>query len=390
MSEPPGEERAELRSSLRRFLQDHAPLRGTRLIMDTGDGYDREVWFAMAGQLGLTGLPIPEEFGGAGGNAADLAVVMEELGRALLPSPYLASIVLAAAAIQNCGDDAARKEWLPRLAAGELLATMAAVGDDGQWQPHAATVTAVPSSGRYRLSGHTSFALDGQIADLILVTAQTDHGVSLFAVYGDAPGLCREALPVLDQTRRQSRIGFTYTPARLVGPEGRADAGLAKTFDLASVALAAEQLGGAQRCLEMALAYAKERIAFGRPIGGFQAIKHKLADLLIEVEFARSAVDHATGTATNGCGDLTVAASLARAHCSETFALTAAENIHIHGGIGFTWEHDAQLYFKRAKSSQLMFGDAAFHRERIAAALLDEPAGRPAANTSCMEGDRSD
>jgi alkylation response protein AidB-like acyl-CoA dehydrogenase len=295
---------------------------------------------------------------------------MAELGRAQLPSPYFASIVLAATALQNCGDNTG-KEWLPQLASGKLLATLVATDSHGQWGS-GTSVVAVSSDEGYRLSGEAAFVIDGHVAELVLVACRTVNGLSLFAVDANGPGVRREHMPTLDLTRRQSRIAFADAPGDLVGAEGEADAALVSTLDIACIALAAEQLGGAERCLEMALAYAKERVAFGRPIGGFQAIKHKFADLLVEIEFARSAVDHAVRTAVSG-GDVGVAASLANAHCSEMFSLVATENIHIHGGVGFTWEHDAQLFFKRAKSSQLLLGDTAFHQERIAAALLDGP-----------------
>jgi alkylation response protein AidB-like acyl-CoA dehydrogenase len=365
-------ERDELRDTIRRFLNSNAPLHSTRRVVEAEPGYDVAAWTTMTAQLGLAGLPIAEEFGGAGASTAELAVVMHELGRANLPSPYLASVVLAAEAISRSGDEAAKKEWLPRIAAGELLATLAVTDDDGRCGTDSGTLRADRSEDGYLLSGHRLFVIDGQIAELILVAARTEGGVSLFAVDGDAPGVRRTALPTLDSTRRQSRVEFTETPARLVGTEGQAHSVFDHTLDLAAIALAAEQLGGAERCLEMALEYAKERVAFGRPIGGFQAIKHKFADLLLEVQFARSAVEHAVAAAAAGDpGELSLAASVAKAHCSDMYAMVATECIHIHGAIGFTWEHDAQLFFKRAKSSQLMFGDVSFHRERIAAELLD-------------------
>ena len=372
MSRPAAVEQDALRAAVRRFLRNHTPISDTRLVVETELGFDRAAWLTLAGQLGLAGLPIAEEFGGAGAGPVELAVVMAELGRAQVPSPYVASIVLAATALIECGDDDVRKEWLPQLAAGELLATVAVSDENGTWNPDATGVTAVEWADGWLLSGQTAFVLDGEIAQLILVAARTERGTRLFAVESDAPGLHRAAMPTLDLTRRQSRIEFAHAPARLVAAEGAAGPGLAVTFNHACIALAAEQLGGAERCLEMALDYAKQRVAFGRPIGGFQAIKHKFAGLLVEIEFARSAVQHAVEAATEATGDLIIAASVAQAHCSQMFALVAAETIHIHGGIGFTWEHDAQLYFKRAQTSQLLLGDATFHRERVAAALLDQ------------------
>jgi alkylation response protein AidB-like acyl-CoA dehydrogenase len=210
------------------------------------------------------------------------------------------------------------------------------------------------------------FVIDGNNANLVLVAGRTDKGVSLFAVEGGAAGMTATPLATMDQTRKQARLEFTSTPARLVGEEGAAAPVLSRTLDLAAVALAAEQVGGAQRCLDMAVEYAKTRIQFGRPIGSFQAIKHKCADMLLEVESAKSAAYYAGWAAAEDSEELPVVASLAKSYCSEAYFHAAAENIQIHGGIGFTWEHDAHLYFKRAKSSELMLGDPSYHRELLA------------------------
>ena len=216
------------------------------------------------------------------------------------------------------------------------------------------------------ISGAKNYVLDGSIANLILVTAKTSKGLSLFAVDGNASGLTKELLPTMDQTRKQSRIEFNNTPARLIGADGSAAAGIAKTLQRAATLLAAEQTGGAQRCLDNAVAYAKERVQFGRPIGSFQAIKHKAADMLLEVESAKSAAYYAAYCAQEDNDDLAIAASLAKSFCSEAFFHCAGENIQIHGGIGFTWEHHAHLYFKRAKSGELLLGDPTYHREILA------------------------
>ena len=227
-------------------------------------------------------------------------------------------------------------------------------------------MSAAPSDAGFTLTGVKTFVLDGCVADIILVAARTDAGLGIFRVEGEAAGLTRTALPVLDQTRKLARLAFENTPATLLGRDGGADDALARTLDLAAAAIAAEQLGGAEKCLEMAVEYAKTRIQFGRPIGSFQAIKHKCADMLVETELARSAAYHAGFTAAERPEDLHWAASLAKAHCSEAFMNAAAENIQIHGGIGFTWEHPAHIYFKRAKSSELFLGDPVYHRHRLA------------------------
>jgi alkylation response protein AidB-like acyl-CoA dehydrogenase len=240
------------------------------------------------------------------------------------------------------------------------------VEETGRWDLDSVGLSAARSDGGWVLDGVKMFVLDGHVADLILVAAKAPKGLSLFAVQSDAEGLTSTPLKTMDLTRKQARIELAGVPARLVGEEGAAGAGLAKTLDLAAVALAAEQVGGAQRVLDMSVEYAKTRIQFGRPIGSFQAIKHKCADMLLEVESAKSAAYYAGWAAADDSDELPVAASLAKSYCSEAYFHAAAENIQIHGGIGFTWEHDAHLYFKRAKSSELLFGDPAYHREILA------------------------
>jgi alkylation response protein AidB-like acyl-CoA dehydrogenase len=342
--------------------------------METADGTDPDVWRQASAQLGLPGIAVPEEYGGAGFSFAEQAIVLEELGAALFTGPYLASAVLAATALLASDDTEAKKDLLPGIAAGETVATLAFTEDGGSWDPAsirlaAAKNAAAKTTGNgWRLDGHKSFVLDGHAADLILVVAATgtDGELSLFAVAGTADGLTRRPLPTLDQTRKLARLEFDHTPARLVGEAGAARAVLDHTLDVAAIALAAEQLGGAQRALDMAVAYAKVRQQFGRPIGSFQAIKHRCADLLLEVESLRSAVGYAAAAVAAGSTEVPVLASLLKAYASEVYSRVAGENIQIHGGIGFTWEHDAHLYLKRAKASELFLGDAVYHRERLA------------------------
>jgi alkylation response protein AidB-like acyl-CoA dehydrogenase len=360
------EEQEELRRSVRRFLEDKSPESEVRRLMETTEGYDTAVWEQMAQQLGLQGLAVPEEYGGSGYGYVELVVVLEEMGRALLCAPYFSTVALAANALLSSGDDAAKKEFLPGIAAGTTIATLAFTEDSGRWDEAGITMTAAKSGDGYTLDGHKSFALDGHTANLLIVAARTSAGVSLFAVEGNAPGLTRTPLSTMDQTRKQARLEFSGTPARLVGAEGSGWSALSKTLDLAAVALAAEQVGGAQKVLEMSVEYAKVRVQFGRPIGSFQAIKHKCADMLLEVESAKSAAYYAGWAASEDSDELPVVASLAKAYCSDAYFHAAAENIQIHGGIGFTWEHPAHLYFKRAKSSELLFGDPTYHRELLA------------------------
>ncbi|HVA06889.1 MAG TPA: acyl-CoA dehydrogenase family protein [Acidimicrobiales bacterium] len=360
------EEQDELRRAVRRFLEDKSPMTEVRRLMETEEGFDRAVWDQMGNQLGLQGLSIPEEYGGAGFGYVELIVVLEEMGASLMCAPYFSTVALAANALLSSGDEGAKKDYLPGIAGGETIATLALTEDNGRWDLEGITMAAASHGDAWKLDGHKMFVIDGHSADLIIVAARTAKGVSLFAVDGEASGLTRTPLATMDQTRKQARLEFSGTPGRLVGEEGAAGPALTRTLDLAAVALAAEQVGGSQRCLDMSVEYAKTRIQFGRPIGSFQAIKHKCADMLLEVESAKSAAYYAGWAAAEESEELPVVASLAKSYCSEAYFHAAAENIQIHGGIGFTWEHDAHLYFKRAKSSELLLGDPTYHRELLA------------------------
>ena len=366
------EEQEELRRSVRRFLEDKSPISEVRRLMETTEGYDPKVWAQMGNELGLQSLHIPEAYGGQGYSFVELVVVLEEMGRALLCAPFFASVCLAANAILAAGTEERRAALLPGIASGETIATVAFTEANGRWDATGITMEATPDGdGGYRLDGTKMFVLDGHVANLIVVAARSAgsggaEGVSLFTVDAEAPGLTRAALSTMDQTRKQARLEFSGVPATLLGEEGAGWTALSRTLDQAAVCLAAEQVGGAQRCLDMSVEYAKVRIQFGRPIGSFQAIKHKCADMLLEVESAKSAAYYAGWVASEDTDELPVVASLAKAYCSEAYFHAAAENIQIHGGIGFTWEHDAHLYFKRAKSSEILFGDATYHRELLA------------------------
>jgi alkylation response protein AidB-like acyl-CoA dehydrogenase len=359
------EEQEQLRQFVRSFLQDKSSESAVREQMETERGYDAAVWKQMADQLGLQSLIVPEEYGGQGFSFVELGVVLEEMGRALLCAPYFSG-VLATTALVHAGDETAKKAHLPGIASGETIATLAFTEESGKWDESGITMEASASGDGHTLSGVKSFVIDGHTADLIVVAARTGAGVSLFTVAGDASGLTREALSTMDQTRKQAKLTFDNTPATLIGTEGEGWTVLSTVLDLAAVALAAEQVGGAQYVLEMAVQYAKDRVQFGRPIGSFQAIKHKCADMLLEVESAKSAAYYGLWCAAELNDELPSVASLAKAYCSEAYFHAAAENIQIHGGIGFTWEHPAHLYFKRAKSSELLFGDPAYHRELLA------------------------
>ena len=360
------EEQDELRSTIRAFMEAKSSEEAVREQMETEKGFDADVWKQMAEQMGLQGLHIPEEFGGSGFGFVELGIVLEEMGRALLCAPFFSSVVLAANTLLHSGDDAAKAAHLPGIASGETIATLAYTEPSGKWDESGITMAASGSAGSYTLTGTKSFVIDGHTADLIIVAARTGAGVSLFTVSGDAAGLTRTPLSTMDQTRKQAKLDFSNTPATLLGTEGNGWDVLSTVLDLAAVGLAAEQVGGAQFVLEMAVQYAKDRVQFGRPIGSFQAIKHKCADMLLEVESAKSAAYYGLWCASEMNDELASTASLAKAYCSEAYFHATAENIQIHGGIGFTWEHPAHLYFKRAKSSELMFGDPTYHRELLA------------------------
>ncbi|WP_055612021.1 acyl-CoA dehydrogenase family protein [Streptomyces phaeochromogenes] len=372
------DEQEELRRTVRAFLADTSPETEMRRLMETPEGFDRALWRRMGTELGLQGLAVPEEYGGAGYGPVEVGVVMEELGRALLCAPFLASAVLATTTLLRCDDEDARKRLLPGLASGELVGTLAltegsppgAGGPGGattRWDADGIRLTARESAGSWLLTGHKMFVLDGATADVVLTVARTGEGIGVFWVNGDAAGLTREPLPTMDPTRRQARLDYQDVPAtRLRTRSGDGWDLVSEVLDRTAVALAAEQVGVASRALDMAVEYAKVRHQFGRPIGSFQAVKHLLADVLLEVESARAAAHYALLAAENEDPELPAVASLAKAFCSDACLQATEQNIQVHGGIGFTWEHSAHLYLKRAKTSQLLFGDPTYHRELLA------------------------
>jgi alkylation response protein AidB-like acyl-CoA dehydrogenase len=365
------EEQEELRRTVRAFLESKSPSAEVRRLMETTDGYDPAVWNQMGAELGLQGLAIPEEFGGQGFTFVELCIVLEEMGRSLLCAPFFATTVLAANAILNAGSDADKKALLPGIASGETKATLAFTEPSGKWDASGITMEATQSGGGWTLSGEKMFVIDGHNADLIIVVARVGgtsgtDGIAFFSVAGDAAGLTRTPLATMDQTRKQAKLEFDNVSASALGDPGQGFAALSKTLDQAAVALANEGVGGAQFVLDMSVQYAKDRVQFGRPIGSFQAIKHKCADMLLEVESGKSAAYYAAWAAAEDNDELPVVAALAKAYVSDAYFHCAAENIQIHGGIGFTWEHDAHLYFKRAKSSEIFLGDATYHRELLA------------------------
>ncbi|HEX9041920.1 MAG TPA: acyl-CoA dehydrogenase family protein [Trebonia sp.] len=364
-------EHDELRQVVREFLTQRSPSHEVRRLMDAGESRDEQVWALLAGQLGLTGIAVPERFGGAGYGPVELGIVLEEMGGALLVAPYFATVAMAGQVLAASGDEAAMARWLPGIADGSLTATVAVAEDAGSWDLAGITASAQPASAQpagdgWAVTGTKLFVVDGHTAGLLLVVANAPDGPGLFAVERGAAGLETARLDALDLTRALASVTLRATPAvRVAAGQDTAD-WLQPAFDLVLAALAAEQVGGAARCLDLAVSYAKVREQFGRPIGSFQAIKHKCANLLLEVECGRSAVYHASEALAGGEPDAPLAANLAYAYCSRAFTDAAKECIQIHGGIGYTWEHDAHLYLRRAKSSELLFGPPARSRVRLA------------------------
>ncbi|MCV7282418.1 acyl-CoA/acyl-ACP dehydrogenase [Mycolicibacterium flavescens] len=367
------DEQEALRDVMRGFLQKYSTEATVRTVMDTDAGYDPDAWRTAAEQIGVQSLTIPEEIGGGGYGFAELAIVMEEAGRTLFPAPLLSTAVLATTALLAV-DTPVAHEYLGRIAGGELIATVAVAEKALHWDPSDIATSADQDGGAWRLTGSKPYVLDGAQAGVLLVAARTAAGVSLFAVEAGAPGLAVTPLESMDRTRRFAAVGFDGTPATLLGEDGAGWDVVARVYDQALTALACEQVGAAQAALDMTVEYLNVRHQFGRPIGSFQAIKHRCADLLVEVESARSAAAYASAAVASGADDASVAASIAKVYCSQAFYHVAAECIQMHGGIGFTWEHPAHLYFKRAKSAEALFGWPAEHRDRIAGLIGLTPA----------------
>jgi alkylation response protein AidB-like acyl-CoA dehydrogenase len=371
------EEQQELRSAARSFLEDHSGSDQVRSAMESELGFDPKIWAQIGTELGWTSVSIPEEYGGLGLGYVELVALLEVMGESLLCSPFFSSICLAANAILVAGTEGQKAELLPGLAEGVQTGTLAYTEANGRWDLDAIATSATREGNDFILSGHKRFVLDGHSADLLVVAARRtgsegSEGISLFALPAETAGITRKLLPTMDQTRRQAEIildNVRIPASCLLGEEGNSGPALEKALCLAGVALAAEQVGGAQRCLDLAVDYAKERVQFGRPIGSFQAIKHKCADMMIKVESARSAAYYAGCIAAEGGEELAAVASTTQAAASDAYFDCAGDSLQIHGGVGFTWEYDVHLYFKRARSSAVFLGDGAYHREKVARLL---------------------
>jgi len=368
------DEQEQLRDAVRRFLEAKSPSTEVRRLMETTEGYDPAVWAQMANELGLQSLHIPEEFGGQGFTFVELGIVLEEMGRVLLCAPYFSTVVLAADAIINAGTDDQKAKLLPGIAAGETIAALAFTEPNGKWDANGIEMVAKGSGDSYTLDGTKMFVIDGHTADLIVVAARLEgttgeDGISFFTVDAGASGLTRTALATMDQTRKQAKLEFANVAATPLGEPGAGWGALSKTLDQAAAMSSNEMVGGAQKVLDMSVEYAKVRVQFGRPIGSFQAIKHKLADMYIKNELARSNCYYGAWALSSDSPELPLAAATARVSASEAFSYASQENIQTHGGNGFTWEYDCHLYYRRAKLLSLLLGGPRVWKDRLVSNL---------------------
>jgi alkylation response protein AidB-like acyl-CoA dehydrogenase len=344
-----------LRDQARKFLGEHASSTRVRRILDTDEPYDRELWRGVA-EMGWTGTAIPEAYGGAGFGHLELCVIAEELGRSVAPIPFSSTVYLAAEALLLAGSEAQKRKWLPRIANGEAIGCLALAEGTGTPAPRAMKTRAAAG----KLTGAKAPVADGDVADLAIVAARADGAsdLSLFLVDLAGAGVSHTTLTTVDPTRSHARLSFDNTPAEALGAAGSGSAILERVLDRAAVLVAFEQVGGAQAALDMAREYAMGRFAFGRPIASFQAIKHKLVDMYVGVELARSNAYYAAWALSTDAAELPVAAATARVSATEAYFHAAKENIQTHGGMGFTWEFDCHLHYRRAKLTGLALGSA--------------------------------
>ena len=361
-----------LRATARKFFENECPSEFVRARMAEEAGFTEEFWTKLAEQ-GWLGLVYPEQYGGAGLGFVDLTVLMEEMGRAVMPGPFFSTVLLGGLTILEAGSDAQKKEWLTRIAEGEARVSLAWTEPSARWDAAGVTATAAASAGGFTLSGTKLFVPDAHVAHALVVVARTgsagEDGISLFLVPTGARGVSVTLLPTMDQTRKLCEVTLDQVAVPASAILGEKDGGwrpLSRVVQRATVALCAEMCGGAQKVLDMTTEYAKIRIAFGKPIGSYQGVKHKAADMLVDVENAKSLTYYAAWAVDENVPEAALAASMAKAYASDAFRKVAGAGIQLHGGIGFTWEHDLHLYFKRAKSSEFTFGDATYHRERVA------------------------
>jgi alkylation response protein AidB-like acyl-CoA dehydrogenase len=366
-----------LRTSARQFLERECPPDMVRRWSDDPQGYSPNLWQTMAA-LGWMGLVLPETYGGSGLSFVDLTILMEEMGRVLLPAPFFSSIALGALTLLETGSDEQRQQMLPRLVRGETKVCVALLEADGRYDPRGISMRASIRGNRATLNGTKLFVVDAHVSDYIICVARTrggrdpESGISLFVLDITSPGIACTPLMSIDQTRGLCEVSFTRVGVSLEAMLGGRDAAwptLQRALDKATVALCAEMVGGAEKAMEMCVDYGKTRVQFGRPIGSFQAVKHKIADMKVWVENAKSVVYYAAWAVDRDAPEASRAASMAKAYCSEMYTQVTADGIQVHGGVGFTWDHHMHLYFKRAKSSEVLLGDSTWHRERTAALI---------------------
>ena len=357
------EEQRALRTAVADLMARHSSEAQVRTLMATDTGVDPKVWHELAA-MGLTGLLIGAEYGGAGAGPVEMGIAMEEMGRVLMVSPFLSTAVLVPSLLTKAGDAAECAAVLPRIASGDLIASVAYAEGDSARLPATIATSAGAIGDAWHITGYKHFVLDGQSADVLYVLAETDAGPGVFAVDAGAAGLDVTPLTTVDPTRKQCRLQFVDTPARLIGRLGAGVEVFTAALDRAGLALVSEQAGGARRTIETATEYAKTRYQFGRAIGSFQAVKHMCADMLLEAESATSAARFVAGSFAEQAPSRVADLALAQAYCSDAFVFVAATNIQVHGGIGFTWEHPAHLYLRRARSDAQLLGSPSWHRER--------------------------
>jgi alkylation response protein AidB-like acyl-CoA dehydrogenase len=357
------DEQSQLAAMVRDLLRKRSDCAAVRAAVATPVGYDEALWSVLCEQVGVAALAIPEEYGGAGFTLFETHVVLEELGAALTPSPLLGSGVLTAQALLLAGRHATCSELLPQIASGESVAALLWAGERGLWPTSGLPLAATRTGDRWTLDGTAAYVLDGDRADVLLALAETESGPGLFRVDPGQPGVRCTPSPTMDQTIRLASVMLDAAEASLVADD--AAAWLPTLRDVACSAVSALAVGAAQRCLDMTVAYSKERVQFGRPIGSFQALKHRMADMLVAVETARSASWAAAWSAAQRDGELPARAATAKAWCCEALSTVAGEAVQLHGGIAITWEHDAQLYFKRAHALSQLFGQPHEHRRRL-------------------------
>jgi alkylation response protein AidB-like acyl-CoA dehydrogenase len=366
-----------LRASARQFLERECPPDMVRRWSDDPRGYSPDLWQKMAA-LGWMGLVLPETYGGSGLSFVDLTILMEEMGRVLLPAPFFSSIAFGALTLLETGSNEQRQQLLPRLGRGEIRVCVAVLEADGRYDPRGISMRASIRGNRATLNGTKLFVVDAHVSDYIICVARTgggrdpESGISLFVLDMTSPGVACTPLMSLDQTRRLCEVSFTRVGVSLdamLGGRNVAWPTLQWALDKATVALCAEMVGGAEKAMEMCIDYGKTRVQFGHPIGSFQAVKHKIADMKVLVENAKSVVHYAAWAVDCDAPEAARAASMAKAYCSEMYTQVTANGIQVHGGVGFTWDHHMHLYFKRAKSSEVLLGNTAWHRERTAALI---------------------